>query len=131
MIYDIVIADDNRVIREGIRRLIDEESDGLAVSGEAADGLEVLALMEKHQPDLVILDISMPRMSGIEAARQIRSLYPQIKILIFTMYEDPEYQDEALAAGVDGYLLKTDSSAEFLSAIERIRRGEVYLSRLS
>jgi DNA-binding NarL/FixJ family response regulator len=130
MSYDIVIADDQQAVREGIRRLIDEEDEDLKVSGEATDGLELLDLMAENQPDLVILDISMPRLSGIEAARRIQSLHPQVKILIFTMHADQVYQDEAVFAGADGYILKSDADTVLLSAIRKVRQGETVFSSL-
>jgi DNA-binding NarL/FixJ family response regulator len=105
-----------------------QEGNDLNLAGEARDGLELLELLKSDQPDLVILDISMPRLSGFEAARQIKALYPHVKILMLTMFEDPAFLDEALSVRVNGYLTKADSDEELISAIEEIRRDKIYIS---
>lgn len=127
--YRIVLADDHALIREGLRRLVEEAVD-LEVVGEAGDGLELLALVETLAPDLVIVDIAMPNLRGIEAARRIKSRHPAVKVLILSMYR--EYQHQAIAAGADGYLLKEDAPRELFLAIESVRQGKSFLStRLS
>ncbi|HBG04169.1 MAG: hypothetical protein A2075_22790 [Geobacteraceae bacterium GWC2_58_44] len=127
--YRIVLADDHVLLREGLRRLIEDDAE-LEVIGEAGDGLELLALLDARVPDLVIMDISMPKLRGIEAARRIKSSYPAVKVLILSMYR--EYQHQAIAAGADGYLLKEDALRELFSAIEGVRQGRSFLStRLS
>ena len=126
-IYRIVLADDHYLIREGIRSILEEKAD-LQVAGEAADGLELLFLLDKLEPHLVILDISMPNLQGIETARQIKMKYPGMKILILTMHAEREYLYQAISAGVEGYLLKEDAQKELLLAIERIRQGKGFLS---
>jgi DNA-binding NarL/FixJ family response regulator len=127
--YRIVLADDHALIREGLRRLV-EEAVGLEVVGEAGDGLELLTLVEALTPDLVIVDISMPNLRGIEAVRRIKSGHPAMKVLILSMYR--EYQHQAMAAGADGYLLKEDAPRELFLAIESVRQGKSFLStRLS
>jgi DNA-binding NarL/FixJ family response regulator len=124
-----VLADDHELIREGLRRLIEDNPD-LEVVGEVGDGLELLSLLEAQVPDLVIMDIWMPNLRGIEAARRIKSRYPAVKVLILSMYR--EYLHQALAAGADGYLLKEDALRELFCAIESIRNGRSYIStRLS
>jgi two-component system response regulator NreC len=128
MSYNIVIADDHWMIRDGIKTAIIQENKDFHVAGEAKDGRELLEILKSSQPDLVILDISMPGMSGLEAAKQIRSLYPHVKILVLTMYEDSEFLDHALAARVNGYLTKTDSDEELISAIQEIRQDKLYIS---
>jgi DNA-binding NarL/FixJ family response regulator len=120
--YTIILADDHAMMRDGIRNLIDAV-DGLEVIAEAGDGLELLKIIKKTVPDMVILDISMPGLRGIEAAREILALHPQVNILILSMHKREEFLAMALAAGVKGYLLKEDTGEELLQAIERVRRG--------
>ena len=127
--YRIVLADDHVLVREGLRRLIEDRSD-LKVVGEAGDGLELLSLLEMLVPDMVIMDISMPNLRGIEAARRVKSGHPAVKVLILSMYR--EYQHQAVTAGADGYLLKEDALRELFSAIDCIRNGRSFIStRLS
>ncbi|UCF91649.1 MAG: response regulator transcription factor [Desulfobacterales bacterium] len=125
--YRIVLADDHVLLRQGIKKIIEEFQDA-AVVGEACDGIELLDLLRKTTPDLVILDISMPNLRGIEATREIKKSYPDIKILILTMHKKKEYLHHALAAGAEGYLLKEATDTELFSAIEMIRRGRTYVS---
>ena len=126
--YTIILADDHAMLREGIRNLIDSV-DGLKVIGEVGDGLKLLKLVKKSPPDMVILDISMPGMRGIEAAREILAQSPDIHILILSMHKREEFLSMALAAGAKGYLLKEDSGDELLEAIASIRNGQTYLSK--
>jgi len=123
--YPIVLADDHALIRQGLRRLIQGVDDLVAV-GEAGDGIELLSLLSLVTPRMVILDISMPNLRGIEAVHTIKTKYPDVKILILTMHK--EYLHQALAAGADGYLLKEDADRDLFSAIENIRQGKVYVS---
>ena len=125
--YTIVLADDHVMMREAIRDTI-EGTTGLAVAGEAGDGLELLRLLKKTPADLVVLDISMPGMRGIEAAREIRTSHPHMKILFLSMHKNRELLTAAIAAGADGYLLKEDTSKELLAAIEAVRKDRTYLS---
>lgn len=125
--YHIVLADDHVLLREGLKRVLEEKND-LKVVGEAKDGLEVLAILDKLASHMVILDISMPNLGGIEATHRIKRLHPGVKVLILTMHKSKEYLQHAIAAGADGYLLKEDANTDLFSAIERIRRGEVYVS---
>ena len=126
--YTIILADDHRLMREGIRSLINKMG-GLAVIGEAGDGLALLQLLKRYSPDMVILDIAMPGLRGIEAAREIHTLYPEIDILMLSMHKREEFLSMALAAGAKGYLLKEDSGDELLQAIEQIKAGKTYLSK--
>lgn len=129
--YRIVLADDHVLLRQGLRRIIEGSAD-LKVVGEAADGLELMSLLSTVVPDMVILDISMPHLRGIEAARLIKEKYPEAKVLILTMHKDAEYVSRAFSAGADGYLVKEDADHELFSAVEKIRAGSNYLSpRLS
>jgi len=125
--YTIILADDHTLLREGIRNMIDSAS-GLKVIGEAGDGQELLSLMKNINSDLVILDISMPGLRGIEAAREIRNQYPQTKVLMLSMHKNEEFLAMALEAGASGFLLKEDSGDQLLKAIDEIRRGRTYLS---
>jgi len=127
--YRIVLAEDHALVREGIKKIVEDFAD-LQVVGEAGDGLELLELLKTLSADLVILDISMPRMPGIEVAKEIKRSYPQVKVLILTMHRMKEYLNDAIAAGVDGYLLKEDVAKELGSAISKIRQGMPYISTL-
>ncbi len=126
--YTIILADDHTMMREGIKNMIDDVP-GLAVTGEAGDGLQLLKMLKKSVPDMVILDISMPGLRGIEAAREIHSLYPEVHVLMLSMHKSEEFLSMALAAGAKGFLLKEDSGDELLQAIDRIRKGDTYLSK--
>src|SRR6185369_7700825 len=123
--YLIVLADDHALFRQGVKKIIDGVAD-LEVAGEAGDGLELLAFLRTAVPQLVILDVSMPRLRGIEAVREVKKLYPAVKVLVLTMYR--EYLHLALSAGADGYLLKEDADRELFSAIDKIRQGKSYIS---
>jgi DNA-binding NarL/FixJ family response regulator len=127
--YKIVLADDHVLVRQGIKKIIQEDVD-MRVVGEAADGLELLEILKKTTPDLVILDISMPRLRGLAAAEKIKQLYPRIKMLILSMHRSKEYLHQALAIGVDGYLLKEDADVALFAAIEMVRQGKTFVSPL-
>ena len=125
--YCILLADDHALIRRGIRTLISNNS-ALEVIGEVGDGEELLEFLETSIPDLLILDISMPKLTGIEAVSRVKKLYPTIKILMLTMHKNKQYFYHAMSAGADGYLMKEDSDEELLFAIKRIQDGKSYLS---
>ena len=125
--YTIILADDHVMMREGIRLILGDVPD-FKVIGEAGNGIELLNLLKKKVPDMVILDISMPGLRGIEAAHEIHTLYPDIHVLILSMHKSEEFFSMALAAGARGYLLKEDSADELLNAVKKIRKGETYLS---
>jgi DNA-binding NarL/FixJ family response regulator len=127
--YRILLADDHVMLREGIRKIINETK-GMEVVAEASDGLELLSLLKQNPVDMVILDISMPRLRGIEAAQEIRKIHPQVKTLFLSMYKTKEYLHLALSAGAKGYLLKEDTGSELIHAINAIRNGKTYLSPL-
>ena len=127
--YRVMIADDHVMFRQGVTRLLREMAD-IEVTGEAGDGMELLGLLDSVIPDLIILDISMPKLRGIEAIPRIKASHPDIKILILTMHRDIEFLHQAVAAGADGYLLKEDAEKEVFSAIEVIRGGSRYVSPL-
>jgi len=123
----IVLADDHILIRHGIRKILEEEP-LFEIVGEVNDGLQLLAIMKDTVPDLIVLDISMPHLRGIEAIGEIQKINPQTKILILTMHKSDQYLGSAMAAGADGYLLKEDSDTELLPAIKKILQGEIYIS---
>jgi DNA-binding NarL/FixJ family response regulator len=127
--YNIVLADDHILVRQGIKKILQEDRE-MCVVGEAADGIELLELLGKIAPELVILDISMPRLKGLAAAERIRHLYPNIKVLILSMHRSKEYLRQALAAGVHGYLLKEDADVALFAAIEIVRQGKIFISPL-
>ena len=119
--FRIVIVDDHTLVRQGLKRIIGEMAD-LEVIGEAGDGLELLKLLEKITPHMILLDISMPNLRGNEAIREIKALHPEVKILILTMHKEKEYLYQAISAGANGYFLKEDADTELSTAIETIRR---------
>ena len=125
--FTIILADDHTLIREGIRSII-EAAPGLKVIGEAGDGNQLLRMMKNTVPDMVILDISMPGLRGIEAAREIKTRYPDIRILMLSMHKSEEFLAMALQAGAGGYLLKEDTGDELLQAIAQLRAGRTFLS---
>lgn len=123
--YRIILADDHAMFRQGVRKII-EQIDGLEIIGEAADGLELLDLLKTMTPDMIILDISMPHIRGIEACAEVKKIHPEIKILVMTMHK--EFLHQGISAGADGYLLKEDTDTELFAAIATIRQGQTYLS---
>lgn len=122
----ILLADDHAVLRTGLRLLLSSQ-DGFSVVGEASTGMETLSLAEKLQPDLILLDLSMPALGGLEALPVLRRLSPEARILILTMHDDPEYLRQALKSGAAGYVLKKAADVELLSAVRAVMRGEVYV----
>jgi len=127
--YRVVLADDHLLFREGMKRLI-EEMPGVEVVGEAGDGLELLNLVKDLRPDMAIIDISMPNLRGIEATREIKMINPLTKVLILTMHKSKDYLYHSISAGAEGYLLKEDSDMELFSAIDKVRNGEIYVTRI-
>jgi len=123
--YQIVLADDHAMLRQGLKKLIEAKAD-MKVIGESADGVELLSFLSALTTHMVILDISMPNLRGIEAVREIKKKYPLVKVLVLTMHR--EYLHKAMAAGADGYLLKEDTDRELFSAIENIRQGRTHIS---
>ena len=127
--YTIVIADDHVMFRQGIKNIL-EKSKWLEIVGEAGDGFKLLELLKRVNPDMVILDISMPNLRGLEATREIKMIFPDVKVLILSMHRDKEYVYSAVSAGAEGYLLKEDADTELFAAIEKIRQKGHYLSPL-
>lgn len=127
--YRIILADDHAILRAGVKRIIQEIPE-VTVIGEAGDGLELLHLLEESTPDMVIVDISMPRLKGLEAIKILKGLYPEVKVLILTMHKNKNYLYKAMDNGADGYLLKEEPPESFHTAIESIRNGKNYISPL-
>ncbi len=127
--YRLAIADDHALFRQGLKRILEEIPD-LEVTGEASDGLELLRLLQESNPDLIILDISMPNLRGLEAIHEVKKANPKTRVLILTMHKENEYLSQALSAGADGYLLKEDADTELLAAVESVRYGKTYVSPL-
>lgn len=123
----VLLADDHTILRDGIRALLVDQAD-IEVIGEAEDGLSTVKMVGKLKPDVVIMDIAMPLLNGLEATRQIQRDYPQVKVLILTMHENEEYIRQVLAAGALGYVLKDAAAHDLLGAIRAVHRGEAVLS---
>lgn len=123
----VIIADDHAVVRQGIRHVL-EEVPGLEVLAEAADGREVLDLLERHDPNLLLLDISMPGKTGLEVTKEVRAGGSELGILVLSMHDDPEYVLEAVRAGADGYVLKDVGPAELRNAVEAVHAGKEYFA---
>ncbi len=122
----VLLADDHAIVRDGVRMILNAQSD-LEVIGEASNGAGALSLAHSLKPDIVLMDIGMPGMNGLEATRALKEAQPQIQILILTMHEDEDYFFRILAAGASGYVLKGAGSDELLSAIRAVSQGGVYL----
>ncbi len=122
----VVVVDDHELLRAGTRRIL-EEASNFAVSGEAADGVEALAVVDRLLPDIVLVDIRLPSMNGIELARRIVASHPEMVVIMLSAYDDEDYVRAALAAGVSGYLLKTTPSPELVRSIELACSGSIVL----
>lgn len=122
----ILLADDHQLFRQGLRGLL--EKAGHEVVGEAADGRAALALAQSLQPDIAVLDLSMPLLNGLDAAAELKRLVPRTKVILLTMYTDKEYVLRALHAGARGYVLKSQAAEDLVRAVRETFTGEVYLS---
>jgi two-component system, NarL family, response regulator NreC len=123
----IVLVEDHRILREGLRALFAGEPD-LELAGEATDGLEAIQRVRELQPDLLILDLSMPRMDGLAALKEIKRVAPKTRVLVLTAHRNEEYIFRAIDYGADGYLLKDASAPELMLAVRSVLAGERYLS---
>jgi len=127
MTIKVFLADDHKILREGLRSLIDGLPD-MEVIGEAGTGREAVQLATKERPDLVVMDINMPDLNGIEATRQLRTSLPEIKVIGLSMYSDKRFVAGMLSAGASGYLLKSAAFEELATAVQTIMAGDIYLS---
>lgn len=123
----VLLADDHTLIRAGIRVLLEKAAD-IEVVGEAGDGYEALELTRRYRPDLVLLDIAMPKLSGLEVLERIREEFPSLRVIILSVHDTEEYARKALRAGAAGYLPKRAASSELEVAIKQVARGEEYVS---
>jgi DNA-binding NarL/FixJ family response regulator len=123
----ILLAEDHTIVRKGLRSLLDGEA-GIRVVGEAADGREAVGKVGQLLPDVVVMDIAMPALNGLEATRQIRNRFPKVKVLILTMHADEEYIPQVLQAGASGYVVKQAAPEELVSAVQAVYQGELFLS---
>src|SRR5579884_2200619 len=123
----LLLADDHTMVLEGFRRLLEQDFE---LVGAVEDGQALVKVAPQVQPDLILLDISMPHLNGIEAARQIRKLLPSVKLIFLTMHTDPTYVTEAFKAGASGYLLKRSATSELRCAIQEVLEGRCYVTPL-
>lgn len=123
----ILVADDHGIVREGLRRLLESEPD-LKVVGEAGDGREVLEQVELQQPDVVVLDITMPRLGGLESLERLRASHPALKVVLLSVHAHAPVIQRAVSLGADGYVLKDGRAAEILTAVRAVVRGGSYFS---
>lgn len=126
----VLLVDDHKVVVEGIRRLLEEYPE-FKIIGQAVDGAEALVMTGQLKPDIIVMDISMPNIDGIEAARRIRKDYPDIRIVIFTMYSDPEYIVALFKSGISAYVLKDSETSDFLMALKAVKSGGTYYNGLA
>lgn len=122
----VLIADDHTIVRSGVRMLLEAE-EGILVVGEAADGEEALRLTAKTHPDVVLMDIAMPEMDGLEATRQIKAQWPEISVVVLTMHRSEEHFFEMIRLGASGYVLKGAEPSDLIYAVKAAARGEVFL----
>ena len=123
----VLLADDHSIVREGLRRIV-EESDDMEVVAEAADGKEAIHHILKSQPDVAVIDISMPEIDGLEVLQQLQPEYPELPILILTMHEEQQYAVRAIEAGARGYITKKSAPEQLVKAIQKVYAGSRYLS---
>ncbi|SPE39816.1 Oxygen regulatory protein NreC [Candidatus Sulfopaludibacter sp. SbA3] len=123
----ILLADDHSVMRTGLRLVLERQEDFLVVA-EASDGREAVALAQQHKPDVVVMDVTMPNLNGIEAARQIGTALPQTSIVMLSMHSDESYVLRALKAGARGYLLKESAESDLISAVRTVHAGKAFFS---
>lgn len=122
----ILLADDHEIVRDGLRALLERE--GFTVVGEASDGREAVKLAQDQQPDVAVLDLAMPSLNGVDAAKEIARVSPKTKAVLLTVHAEDQYVLTALRAGISGYVLKTKATADLVQAIKEVSLGKTYLS---
>jgi len=127
MTLKVLLVEDHAIVRQGIKALLDEEPD-ITIVGEAGDGSEGLLLAQKLKPDIVLMDVSLPTLDGIQVARQIHDRMPQVRVLMLSMHDNEEYVFRALQAGACGYVLKQSTSTELVLALRAVAAGSTFLS---
>lgn len=123
----VFLADDHAIFRDGLRALL-QRHEGVEVVGEAGDGREAIEGIERTRPDIVVMDIAMPHLNGLEVTRRVRKRMPRTRVLVLSMYEDADFVHQILEAGASGYVLKGSASQELLEAIAVVRKGQTYLA---
>ena len=123
----VLVADDHTILRQGIKSLLDNQ-EGIEVIGEAKDGREALRIIEETLPDVILMDIAMPGLNGLEATRRIKKKFPRMKVLVLTMYTNEEYIFQILNAGANGYLVKETAFQDLISAIKAVYKNEAFMS---
>ena len=127
MLFKVILVDDHKIIREGLRALLEKEGN-IEIIGEAEDGTIALQMLKKSVPDIIVMDISMPKLNGIEATRQIKHDYPDIRIIALSMHRDNLYISNMLEAGASAFLLKDCAAEELIKAIHTVMSNQTYLS---
>lgn len=123
----VLLVDDHTILRAGLKMMLSVQPD-IEVTGEASDGRQAIAEAQRLQPDVILMDITMPEMNGIEATRHVKKLLPDVRVLVLTMHENEEYLFQVLRAGASGYILKEAADTELISAIRTVFQGKCYLS---
>lgn len=123
----VLVADDHGIVREGLRHLLEAEED-IEVCAEASDGREVLDQVAKYQPEVVVLDITMPRLGGLETLERMRARHPDVKVILLSVHSDPPFIQSAISLGADGYVLKNGRAAEVVTAVRAVTKGGSYFS---
>jgi two-component system response regulator NreC len=126
MAIRVVLADDHVLVRQGLKSLLERE--GFQIVAEASDGQEALRHVQSLKPDIAVMDITMPILNGLEAARQMSISFPKIKTILLTQHDEEQYLSRALEAGVKGYVLKSQVASDLIQAVRQVSRGDVYLS---
>jgi DNA-binding NarL/FixJ family response regulator len=123
----VFLADDHAIFRDGLRAILQREP-GIEIAGEAGDGHEALREIERTRPDVVVMDIAMPNLNGLEVTRRLQKLVPRPRVLVLSMYDDADFVQQLLDAGASGYVLKGSASSELLRALAVIQKGGIYLA---